>query len=157
MWFAPSIKKGATFYEIYYFDAFSITIFDITFYIVQVGTIIMQHPICSFDGCKAKVKRTKKNNRDSYWYSKFCGVHTEIIGGYHEKASLQRKAAQWGVSLDELSEINRNKCIICGWNKTICDVHRVKSGKDGGKYVKENIIVLCPNCHRLVHKELLTI
>jgi predicted HNH restriction endonuclease len=27
----------------------------------------------------------------------------------------------------------------------------VVAGKDGGRYVADNVISLCPNCHRCVH------
>lgn len=42
-------------------------------------------------------------------------------------------------------------CQLCGWDKSYCDTHRILSGKDGGTYEKHNIMVLCPNCHRLQH------
>ena len=40
---------------------------------------------------------------------------------------------------------NRTKCEICGWDATPCDRHRLDSTK---KYCKENVVILCPNCHR---------
>jgi len=46
-----------------------------------------------------------------------------------------------------------NKCIICGW-KGRCDKHRIKKG---GEYIPSNVIILCPNCHRLAHDNLLVI
>jgi len=43
-------------------------------------------------------------------------------------------------------------CQVCGWNKDICDVaHRIPRRKNG-KYIEENLILLCPNCHRLFDK-----
>ena len=53
-----------------------------------------------------------------------------------------------------LRNFNRNKCGICGWAGP-CDMHRLLSGKEGGKYTKDNIKILCPNCHRLVHLDLI--
>lgn len=54
------------------------------------------------------------------------------------KQKLRNKLSQFG-------------CSICGWNEASCDLHRIICGKDGGKYKTSNLIVLCPNCHRLVH------
>jgi len=41
-------------------------------------------------------------------------------------------------------------CALCGW-KGPCDLHRIVFGKDGGAYVKGNVLEVCPNCHRLIH------
>lgn len=43
---------------------------------------------------------------------------------------------------------NFNKCVICGWEGP-CDVHRKIHQ---GKYIKENVLSICPNCHRLHHR-----
>lgn len=45
------------------------------------------------------------------------------------------------------SKSNFVKCDICKWEGP-CDGHRINTG---GKYIKENIVSICPNCHRLVH------
>ena len=44
-----------------------------------------------------------------------------------------------------------DSCTVCGWNQTPCDRHRLLTGKNGGKYISVNIMVLCPNHHRLLH------
>jgi len=48
---------------------------------------------------------------------------------------------------------SEGKCIICGEiDYELLDVHRFAiAGKDGGKYWRPNITVLCSNCHRKVH------
>jgi hypothetical protein len=38
------------------------------------------------------------------------------------------------------------KCDLCGWDKAPCDRHRIEKLKG---YIKENVMILCPNCHRL--------
>ena len=43
-------------------------------------------------------------------------------------------------------------CQKCGWNLAPCDIHRIIPGSQGGKYTTDNVIVLCPNCHRLIHR-----
>lgn len=42
--------------------------------------------------------------------------------------------------------IKNKKCKICGWDKAPCDRHR-KNPSLG--YIKRNVIILCPNCHRI--------
>lgn len=42
---------------------------------------------------------------------------------------------------------NFNKCSICSWIGP-CDMHRII---EQGKYIRENVISVCPNCHRLHH------
>lgn len=47
-------------------------------------------------------------------------------------------------------------CEICKWNVTSCDVHHVVPVYQGGKDVLNNLITLCPNCHRMAHRNLLS-
>jgi len=53
------------------------------------------------------------------------------------------------------SRIPNKSCQFCGWDKAFCDRHRIVEGKNGGVYSKENVVSLCPNCHRLIHLGLL--
>lgn len=43
------------------------------------------------------------------------------------------------------------KCAVCGWNETSLDVHHI----DGNRHTDnspENLVFLCPNCHRSFHR-----
>jgi len=51
----------------------------------------------------------------------------------------------------------KHTCEICGWNKTTCDMHHKISLQKGGKNERNNLILVCPNCHRLIHNNLLKI
>lgn len=42
------------------------------------------------------------------------------------------------------------KCEICGFSEW--DTHHIIDLRDGGDHCDENIILLCPNHHRLVHR-----
>ena len=42
-------------------------------------------------------------------------------------------------------------CSLCGWNKATCDIHHIISKKAGGNNSNENLIIICPNCHREIH------
>lgn len=48
--------------------------------------------------------------------------------------------------------IRANKsCQICKWNKSICDVHHIVAIKHGGNNEMNNLVIVCPNCHRCIH------
>ena len=47
-------------------------------------------------------------------------------------------------------------CEICKWNETSCDVHHILPVCEGGKDEIQNLLTLCPNCHRKVHRNLLS-
>ena len=42
-------------------------------------------------------------------------------------------------------------CSICGWNESTCDIHHVIPRSKGGNNDLDNLIVVCPNCHRIIH------
>ena len=42
------------------------------------------------------------------------------------------------------------KCAFCKETESL-DIHRIEEGKFGGKYKKNNTIVVCCNCHRKIH------
>lgn len=42
-------------------------------------------------------------------------------------------------------------CSICGWSESTCDIHHIIPRKNGGNDDMENLIYICPNCHRLCH------
>src|SRR3989304_2582496 len=48
-------------------------------------------------------------------------------------------------------------CAICGWAETSCDVHHIIQTNTGGSNKFDNLIILCPNHHRLANKGLITI
>lgn len=96
----------------------------------------MTRPICRIDGCKALGRNRGKHHGKTY-YDSLCDKHHRLrCGG----AIWHRKS------------IENNKCEKCGWNKAYCDRHRIDKEKG---YYKENVIVLCPNCHRLISLGLL--
>lgn len=44
------------------------------------------------------------------------------------------------------------KCKICGWKEGRCDIHHIVERKDGGTNDITNLVLLCPNHHRLWHE-----
>lgn len=47
-------------------------------------------------------------------------------------------------------------CFNCKWDLDVCDMHHIIPISKGGTDELNNITVLCPNCHRLAHKNKLT-
>lgn len=41
-------------------------------------------------------------------------------------------------------------CTICGWNKARCDIHHIRERSKGGTDEHTNLIIICPNCHRVI-------
>lgn len=59
-------------------------------------------------------------------------------------------STHWKLKQGEIHNIDTSECNLCKW-KGPCDKHRIVMGRDGGRYKRGNVMVLCPNCHRLVH------
>jgi len=43
-------------------------------------------------------------------------------------------------------------CSICGWNEASGDVHHIVPSSKGGSNKMDNLIYVCPNCHRKIHE-----
>lgn len=43
-------------------------------------------------------------------------------------------------------------CILCGWN-LITETHHIKHQIDGGTNEENNLVIVCPNHHRMLHNE----
>lgn len=76
------------------------------------------------------------------WIHKYK-IKTRIQADYLEKTTF-------GAIARELRKQKYNTCELCGWNKATCDVHHKIKQCDNGTHDKSNLIVLCPNCHRMV-------
>lgn len=100
----------------------------------------MERPRCQMTGCKnvAEISRkiTYEDGTQKIYYKKECTSHIRIKRGLTSTGKPPRK----------------NICAFCGWNGP-CDWHRKLSGANGGTYKYENIIEICPNCHRLQHTQ----
>ena len=109
---------------------------------INIKNIFTKRPICSIEGCSNLVHKAGKRFDGTWNYKKLCGSH------HRKKYGMKTTGGREGID-------NKVPCRICGWNKAPCDRHRIeyRGGKKG--YTKGNVIILCPNCHRLVHLGLL--
>ena len=47
-------------------------------------------------------------------------------------------------------------CEICQWNKTSRDLHHIVEVSNGGTNELNNLLCVCPNCHRMIHNNLIS-
>lgn len=80
-------------------------------------------------------------------------------GKYHKLCTKHHKRKYnmpYASSKNKIKQkFDNSSCAICGWDKAPCDRHRIVYGVVGGKYVKGNVMSLCPNCHRMIHLNIL--
>lgn len=100
---------------------------------------------CSIPGCKNLMKYKKKHKDGTWTYENICQRHFRMKYGYPMNSTTKKMGL-------EMSKLTSEPCSKCGWNESYCDVHRIVEGKEGGKYELNNVIVLCPNCHRELHQ-----
>jgi hypothetical protein len=91
-------------------------------------------PKCSIVGCN-NVARNMGHGR----FDQLC--HSHHNKKYHMPTGGTQRLRR---------SLNRNLCSNCKWVGP-CDLHRLTPGQTGGKYKKGNIVIICPNCHRLLH------
>lgn len=88
---------------------------------------------CEYPGCGG-LGRNKGLYKGKTRFDRFC-----------EKHHRTRSSPSF---LIDRAAIDNSRCEKCGWNEGPCDRHRIDS-KQG--YKRDNVKVLCPNCHRLEH------
>ena len=96
---------------------------------------------CTIDGCHNRQSLQRTNKDGTKTYRRLCDTHHRM----KYNMPLNGLGRGWKYRCKQLP------CEECGWDKSRCDIHRIVRGKDGGKYNAGNVIVLCPNCHRLRH------
>ena len=90
-------------------------------------------PKCNIEGCN----NLSAYNGKTQGYRKLCCSH------HRKKYGISNRRRQD----NKKKLILNNRCVKCGWNGP-CDRHRIEQG---GEYKQDNVLVLCPNCHRLLH------
>jgi hypothetical protein len=94
-----------------------------------------ERPICAKKGC---ANLAAKDGNGLGLFRKFCETHHRLDHGMKRYTGFRDRF---------IAKV----CVLCGWEGP-CDRHRLIAGKEGGKYQKGNVVSLCPNCHRLVHR-----
>src|SRR5690625_523236 len=68
--------------------------------------------------------------------------HGRRVGGHIQKKELRQKV---------IERDGGNWCLFCGVPGPGLHLHRIEYGAQGGKYVLDNVVQLCPQDHALVH------
>ena len=115
--------------------------------------------------CGKIFKRLKSHLSNSrhkiYFCSRKCKDEGQRIGGIKE--IKPRHYSDKITSKYRLTAFRNyeHKCAVCGYNKftQILEVHHKDKNRDNNRDNNEldNLIILCPNCHRLVHHKLIKI
>lgn len=106
--------------------------------------ILKRDRICSLEGCnELGLWRTGERINKRLCLNHYIGLVPTAFNDANK-----RRLRQQGFT---------DKCMVCGWDKEKCDIHCIISKKEGGRYEKSNVISLCPNCHRLLHRKKLSI
>jgi hypothetical protein len=95
-----------------------------------------KRPTCNVKGC---ANLAAKDGNGTGLFRKVCDRHHRLALGMMLNRPNSRE------------KFITKVCALCGWEGP-CDKHRLIAGKGGGRYVKGNVVSLCPNCHRLVHR-----
>ena len=112
--------------------------------------------------CASKAPKTRKNilicqhcgkeftaaNKNAKYCSDSCK---------QKNYRAQRKSSSSDISDKQLYKIFINvSCEICNWNKASRDLHHIIEISNGGTNSLDNIICVCPNCHRMIHSNLIS-
>lgn len=114
---------------------------------------------CSIS-CASRVTKDQQYKK----ICKHCGKEYEAASKQSSYCSVPCKSKNYrlrakteSLSLQSIYKIlNRKSCEICKWSETICDLHHIIEVSEGGKNELQNMIVVCPNHHRMIHKNLIS-
>jgi endogenous inhibitor of DNA gyrase (YacG/DUF329 family) len=81
----------------------------------------------------------------SYTNAKYCSKHCKNKD-YYKK--MKRSP--------EITYLQQLPCEICHWDICARDLHHIVSIRTGGTHNINNLVTLCPNCHRMAHRKLLS-
>ena len=92
-------------------------------------------PKCKVLGCEAPTEHLGYG-----FYRALCSHHR-----YEHRVGRAAK-----IKIKTKYKLSSLPCKRCNWHEGPTDTHRIVPGRKGGKYNRENVIPLCPKCHRLV-------
>jgi len=103
---------------------------------------------CAMCGKTVKIKPYHK----TYYNNRFCSRHCSSV---YRNVSRPR-FTRGKVITEHTKKVYGASCAICGYTRFVEYAHIIPHS-DGGAFSVDNIIVLCPNHHRLFdHKKLTT-
>lgn len=82
--------------------------------------------------------------------TKYCSLSCKQK---HYRLKSQNSTTSMKVLYNKLQHL---PCQICGWKEATRDIHHIKPVSQGGTNIEENLIVVCPNHHRMIHSKLIS-
>ena len=115
--------------------------------------------------CGSPIPSTRRSN------AKYCSEHCQRRAGL--TSEVRNKIVERGKRKSKrhpgLLSAFETKCAICGWSipqwrpgyehcehSGGCEVHHIVPISQGGTEESRNLILLCPNCHKMAHVGLIT-
>jgi hypothetical protein len=113
---------------------------------------------CSLS-CAAKTSKLQKYEKickhcgTQYYtaskFSKYCSSHC--------KQRNYRLKSKGAFNMKAFYKLFKNlPCELCGWKEASRDLHHIIPVSSGGKNETNNLISVCPNHHRMIHKNLIS-
>lgn len=96
-------------------------------------------------------KKTEQANPEAFAKGRQQGGIATTTGDQHPtrlKSILEASSRTVRKILKRLGK----GCSRCGWSEGGCDVHHIRGRKVQDPDNHDNLTLLCPNCHRLVHE-----
>jgi len=115
--------------------------------------------LCTVEGCfKKHYTKGKCLRHYSRIHSKQLRIinNAKVDNAFKEGADTTKLYRSSDAVKLAIKKAFGDRCMNCGWDKAGCDGHHIIPLKKGGLNTIENISVLCPNCHRLAHRNILT-
>jgi hypothetical protein len=117
-----------------------------------------ERPTCPIPGCNNVVALSY--SRGKVYFKKECTSHFQKrlkITPTPKKHKPGSKTQTYKKDQREKKFGPSNVCALCGWMGP-CDHHRKVKGKTkGAGYVLGNVVIVCPNCHRLITRGMLVV
>lgn len=96
--------------------------------------------------CKKDFISNKKLRKDRYIHCDECKRNSP-----HFKDNILSIKNLSSRTISKILKRANKSCSICNWNESTCDIHHIIPVKNGGSNLSNNLIIVCPNCHRVIH------
>lgn len=100
------------------------------------------------DKCGKKFQSTENFRKNRKVHCEDC---KRKVVHYHNLDDIESILDCSKRTLTKILKRSEIGCAICGWNESTCDIHHIIQRKDGGSDKNDNLIIVCPNHHRIIH------
>lgn len=122
---------------------------------IENGKIFCSQKCCGLSQRKekryCKVCNNELNKDSKITCSRTCS-NKNRTGITYDALQVSSKAKRIKILKNQLLEERGEKCQLCDYNNiNILQVHHIIERHLGGKDNKENLLLICPNCHYTIH------